>query len=115
MTKRHYLSLSHLLIIISFHLWYRSFHYVHHLRLHSHILWEVLALIDIDHVRIMKPSVSPTPKRGGITGQGDPRHASVHGDKTLLDPYIGIIGSRSSIYKETNTRHAGQSHLMRVT
>ena len=29
-----------------------------------------LTLIDIDH--IMKSSGSPTPKRGGITGQSDP-------------------------------------------
>ena len=27
-----------------------------------------LTLTDIDHVSIMKSSVSPTPKRGGITG-----------------------------------------------
>ena len=30
-----------------------------------------LTLTDIDHVSIMKSSVSPTPKRGGITGQSD--------------------------------------------
>ena len=28
-----------------------------------------LTLTDVDHVSIMKSSVSPTPKRGGITGQ----------------------------------------------
>ena len=37
-----------------------------------------LTLIDIDHVSIMKSSVYPTPKRGGITNQSDPKHASVH-------------------------------------
>ena len=31
-----------------------------------------LTLTDIDHVSIMKSSVSPTPKRGGITDQSDP-------------------------------------------
>ena len=30
-----------------------------------------LTLTDIDHVSIMKSSVFPTPKRGGITGQSD--------------------------------------------
>ena len=37
-----------------------------------------LTLTDIDHVSIMKSSVYPTPKRGGNTGQSDPKHASVH-------------------------------------
>ena len=32
---------------------------------------ETLSLIDIHYVKIMKSSVSPTPKRGGITGQSD--------------------------------------------
>lgn len=32
---------------------------------------ETLTLTDIDHVSIIKFSVSPTPKRGGITGQSD--------------------------------------------
>ena len=31
-----------------------------------------LTLTDIDYVSIMICSVSPTPKRGGITGQSDP-------------------------------------------
>ena len=31
-----------------------------------------LTLTDIDHVSMMKSSVSPIPKRGGITGQSDP-------------------------------------------
>ena len=39
-----------------------------------------LTLTVIDHVSIMKYSVSPTPKRGGITSQSDPKHASVHGN-----------------------------------
>ena len=39
-----------------------------------------LTLTDIDHVSIMKSSVSPTPKKGGITVQSDPKHASVHGN-----------------------------------
>ena len=38
-----------------------------------------LTLTDIDHVSIIKSSVYPTLK-GGITGQSDPKHASVHGN-----------------------------------
>ena len=62
----------------------------------------------------MKSSVSLTPKRGEITGQSD-QHANVHGNLTPLDPYIGSVGSKTKIYKETHTRHAGQSHLMKIT
>ena len=39
-----------------------------------------LTLTDIDHVRHMKSTVSPTPKIGGITGQSEPKHASIHGN-----------------------------------
>ena len=39
-----------------------------------------LTLTEIDHVSIMKSSVSPTSKRGGTTGQSDPKHASIHGN-----------------------------------
>ena len=74
-----------------------------------------LTLTDIDHVSIIKSSVSPTPKRGGITGQSDPKHASIHGNLTPPDPYIGCIGLKTRRCKETHTRQAGQSHLMRVT
>ena len=75
-----------------------------------------LTLTDIDHVSILKSSViKPTPKRGGITGQSDPKHASAQGILTQLDPYMGSIGSNTRIYEDTHTRHAGQSHLMRVT
>ena len=76
---------------------------------------ETLTLTDIDHVSIRKYSVSPTQKRGGITRQIDPKHASVHGNLTPPDPYVGSVGSKTRRYKETHTRHAGQSHLMRVT
>ena len=74
-----------------------------------------LTLIYIDHLRILKSSISPTPKRGGITCQSDPKYASLHGNWTSLDPYIGSIGSKTRIYKETHTLHARKSHLMRVT
>ena len=38
-----------------------------------------LTITDIDHVSIMKSRVmKPTEKRGGITSQSDPKHASVH-------------------------------------
>ena len=40
----------------------------------------ILTLTDIDHVSIMKSSVSPTLKRGGTTAQSDPKHASLHGN-----------------------------------
>ena len=59
--------------------------------------------------------MKPTPKRGGITGQSDPKHASVHENLTLLETYIGSIGLKTSRYKETQTRHAGQPHLMIIT
>ena len=39
-----------------------------------------LTLTDIDHVSIMKSSVTPAPKRGVITCQSDPNFASVHGN-----------------------------------
>ena len=40
-----------------------------------------LTITDIDHVSIMKSRVmKPTAKRGGITSQSDPNHASVHGN-----------------------------------
>ena len=42
--------------------------------------WGTLTLTGIDHVSIMKSNFSPTPKRGGITGQSDQKHASVHGN-----------------------------------
>ena len=74
-----------------------------------------LNLIDIDHVSIKKTSVSPTLKKGGITGQGDPKHASIHKNLTPPDPYIGSICSKTRRYKETHTQHARKSHLMRVT
>ena len=45
--------------------------------IHSLVL---LTLTDIDDVSIMKSSVSPTPKRGGITGESDPKYDSVHGN-----------------------------------
>ena len=66
-----------------------------------------LTLTDIDHVSIMKSSVSPTPKSGGITGKSDPKHASVHGNSTPPDPYIGCIGLKTRRYKETHTKQAG--------
>ena len=49
---------------------------------------ETLTLTDIDHVRIMKCSASSTHKRGGLTGQSDPKHACVNGNGTPPDPYI---------------------------
>ena len=74
-----------------------------------------LTLTDIDYVSIMKSSVCPTPKRGGLTDQSDPKHARVHVNLTPQDPYIGCIGSRNIIYKVTHTRQDRRSHLMRVT
>ena len=67
-------------------------------RLHS---LGTLTSTDIDHLIIMKSSVSPTSKRGGITDESDPRNATVHGNLTPPDPYIGSIGSNTKTYKET--------------
>ena len=75
---------------------------------------ETLTLTVIDHVSIMKSSVCPTPKRGKITDKSDLNMLEYIGSRTLLDLYIGSIGSKSRIYKDTHTRHAEQSHLMRV-
>ena len=41
---------------------------------------EPLTLTDKDHVSISISIDCPTPKRGGITGQSDPKHATVHGN-----------------------------------
>ena len=49
-----------------------------------------LTLTDIDHVNIMKSIVSPTPKRGGLTGQSDPKHARVHGNRTRYIPILTL-------------------------
>ena len=68
--------------------------------------WGTLTLTDIDHVSIIKYSVSPTSKRGVITGQSDTKHSRIHGNLTPPDPYIGSIGLKTGRYKETHTRHA---------
>ena len=74
-----------------------------------------LTLTDIDHVSIMKSSATPTSKKGEIMGQSDPKYDSVHGNRTPPNTYIGSIGSKTRRYKDTYTRHAGQSYLMIVT
>ena len=58
---------------------------------------------------------NPTLKRGGITNQNEPKHASVYREQTLLEPYIGSIGSMTRRYKDTHTRMYGESHFMRIT
>ena len=64
----------------------------------------------------MKSSVSSKMKRGGITGQSDPKHASIHGNLTPLDPYISSIGSKTRRNKESHTRHAGhRSYEIRLS
>ena len=49
-----------------------------------------LTLIDIDYVIIMKSSVSPTPKRGGITGQSDPKHVRYIGIEPREIPILPV-------------------------
>ena len=56
-----------------------------------------LTLIDIDHVRIMKSSVCPTPKRGRINDQSDLNMLAYLGTRILMDPSIGSIGSKTKI------------------
>ena len=51
-----------------------------------------LTLTDIYHVRIMKSSVFPTPKRGGITIKSDPNMLAYIGSQILLVLYIDSIG-----------------------
>ena len=53
-----------------------------------------LTLTDIDHVSIMKSSVCPTLKSGGITDQIDPNMLAYIEIQTLLDPFIDSIGSK---------------------
>ena len=65
-----------------------------------------LTLTDIDHVRIMKCSASSTHKRGGLTGQSDPKHASVNDNGTPQNPNVESICLKTRRYKETHTRHA---------
>ena len=105
----------HLLIVLHKLLRYRSFHNLSYIDAGLILSLGSLTLTDIDHVSIMKSSVCPIPKRGGITGQSDTIMLAYIGSRTLLDPYIGSIGSKTRIYKETHTWHVGQSHLMRVT
>ena len=57
-------------------------------------------LTDIDHVSIMKSRVSPTTKKGGITGQNDPKHASIHRNYTPPYPYISSIRSKTRRCKD---------------
>ena len=57
-----------------------------------------LTLNDIDHVSIMKSSVFPTLKRGGITSQSDPHILMYIGSQTLIDPNIGILCSKTKRY-----------------
>ena len=73
-----------------------------------------LTLINIDHVRIMKSSViKPHTKIGGIIDQSDPKHASVYGNLTQPNPYIGTNGSKNRRCMETHTRNDGHSYLIR--
>ncbi|KEH17221.1 ribosomal protein S4, putative [Medicago truncatula] len=52
----------------------------------------------------MKSSVFPTPKRGGIIGQSDLNMLAYIWSRTLLDPYIGSIGSWTRTYKDPTCR-----------
>ena len=105
----------HLPIVLHKNLRCRSFHYLSYFKSGLILSLGTLTLTDINHVSIMKDSVSPTPKKGGITVQRDPNMLVYIGSRTLLDPYTGTIGSKTMRYKETHIGHAIQSHLMRVT
>ena len=78
--------------------------------------WGTLTLTDIYHASIMKSSVSPTPKRGEITGPSDLINMLAYmGNLIPRDPYIGSIGSKTRRCMETHTGKSRQSHFMRVT
>ena len=77
--------------------------------------WGTLTLTDIDHVRIMKSSESPTQKRGRVTGQCDLKHVSIYRNSPPPDPYFDSIGSKNRRNTKTHTWHSAQSNLMRVT
>ena len=105
----------HLLIVLHKHLLYRSFNYLSYLKARLILSLETLTSTDIDHMSIMKSSACPTPKRGGITSQSYQNMLAYIGSWTLLEPYIGSVGSNTRRYQDTHTWHAGQSHLMIVT
>ena len=51
----------------------------------------ILTLTNIDHMSIMKSSVSLTPKRGGITGQSDPKNMLAYmGIEPRQIPILGV-------------------------
>ena len=64
---------------------------------------ETLTLTNINHVSIMKSSVCPIPKRGGITGQSDLNMLAYIGTNHTRSLY-GSIGSKTRIYKESIPR-----------
>ena len=68
----------YLLIVLHKHLQYCSFHYISYFEDGLILSLGNFTLTDIDYVSIMNSSVCPTPTKGGITGQSDPKHTNVH-------------------------------------
>ena len=104
----------HLLIVLHKHIRYHSFHYLSYFETGLILSLGTLTLTNIYHVSIMKSSVCPIPKRGGITGQSDLNMLAYIGTNPTRSLY-GSIGSKTRRYKETYTQHVEQSHIMRVT
>ena len=104
-----------LLIVLHKNFQYRSFHYLSYFDSGVILSLGTLTSNDVDHLRIMKSSLCPTLKRGGISCQSDLNMLAYIGSRTLLDPYIGSIGWNTVRYKYPHTQHARESLLMRVT
>ena len=76
-----------------------------------------LTLTDIDHMSIMNSSVMKphTEMRLNHRPKWPKKKTRIHGNWTLRDLHVSIIGLKTTRYKENHTPHAGQSHLMRFT
>ena len=74
-----------------------------------------LTLTEIDCVSIIESSVTTHRKEVESPAKGNHNMLAYIGTRTLLEPYICSIGSKTRRYKETHTRLYGQSHLMRIT
>ena len=74
-----------------------------------------LTLTEIDCVSIIESSVTTHRKQVESPAKGNHNMLAYIGTRTLLEPYICSIGSKTRRYKDTSTHLDGQSHLMRIT
>ena len=76
--------------------------------------WGTLNLTDIHNVNIMKSSVSPKEKRGGIPTTVNQNMLPYMGIEPRQIPILVCVGSMIRRCKDTHTWHAGKYHFMRV-